>query len=154
MDHAAVMSSHVLSTPAAPSDEAYAFFQRKLRYETDPSDVYRDLENGVDAFVVLDVRSPEAYAKSHVPGALHLPQPLITEAATAALPHDKLLVVYCWSPGCNGATKAAMKLSALGFAVKEMLGGIEYWEERERYPVEHGGLTERQPGRLKTCIEE
>jgi hypothetical protein len=28
MDHTAVMSSHVLSTPAAPSDEAYAFFQR------------------------------------------------------------------------------------------------------------------------------
>jgi hypothetical protein len=41
MDHAAVMSSHVLSTPAAPSDEAHAFFQRKLRYEIDPSDVYR-----------------------------------------------------------------------------------------------------------------
>ena len=54
------MSSHVLSTPAAPSDEAYAFFQRKLRYETDPSDVYRDMQQGVDTFVVLDVRSPDA----------------------------------------------------------------------------------------------
>ena len=40
--------------------------------------------------------------------------------------------------GCNGATKAAMQLSALGFAVKEMIGGMEYWEERERYPVECG----------------
>ena len=138
MDHAAVMSSHVLSTPAAPSDEAYAFFQCKLRYETDPSDVYRDMQQGVEAFVVLDVRSPEAYAESHVPGALHLPHIAISAATTAALPHDKLLVVYCWGPGCNGATKAAMQLSALGFAVKEMIGGIEYWEERERYPVERG----------------
>ena len=138
MDHAAVMSSHVLSTPAAPSDEAYAFFQRKLRYETDPSDVYRDMQQGVDTFVVLDVRSPEAYARSHVPGALHLPHTAINAATTAALPHEKLLVVYCWGPGCNGATKAAMQLSALGFAVKEMIGGIEYWEERERYPVERG----------------
>ena len=138
MDHAAVMSSHVLSTPAAPCDEAYAFFQRKLRYETDPSDVYRDMQQGVDTFVVLDVRSPEAYAKSHVPRALHLPHTAINAATTAALPHDKLLVVYCWGPGCNGATKAAMQLSALGFAVKEMIGGIEYWEERERYPVERG----------------
>ena len=77
MDHAAVMPSHVLSTPAAPSDEAYAFFQRKLRYETDPSDVYRDMQQGVDTFVVLDVRSPDAYAKSHVPGALHLPHTTI-----------------------------------------------------------------------------
>ena len=138
MDQAAIISSHVLSTPAAPSDEAYAFFQRKLRYETDPSDVYRDMQQGVDAFVVLDVRSPEAYAKSHVPGALHLPHIAINAATTAALPHDKLLVVYCWGLGCNGATKAAMQLSALGFAVKEMIGGMEYWEERERYPVERG----------------
>jgi rhodanese-related sulfurtransferase len=138
MDPATVMSSHVLSTPAAPSDEAYAFFQRKLRHETDPSDVYRDMQQGVDAFVMLDVRSPEAYAKSHVPGALHLPHTTINAATAAALPHDKLLVVYCWGPGCNGATKAAMQLSALGFAVKEMIGGIEYWEERERYPVERG----------------
>jgi rhodanese-related sulfurtransferase len=136
MDHAAALLSHVLSTPAAPSDEAYAFFQRKLRYETDPADVYRDMQQGVETFVVLDVRSAEAYARSHVPGALHLPHAAINAATTAALPHDKLLVVYCWGPGCNGATKAAMQLSALGFAVKEMIGGIEYWEERERYPVE------------------
>jgi len=140
MDQTALMSSHVLSTPAASCDEAYAFFQRKLRYETDPSDVYRDLQNGVDAFVVLDVRSPEAYAKSHVPGALHMPHTEINATTAAALPHDKLLVVYCWGPGCNGATKAAMKLGALGFTVKEMIGGIEYWEERERYPIERGGL--------------
>jgi len=132
------MSSHVLSTPAAPSDEAYAFFQRKLRYETDPSDVYRDMQQGVDTFVVLDVRSAEAYTKSHVPGALHLPHTAMNAATTAALPHDKLLVVYCWGPGCNGATKAAMQLSALGFTVKEMIGGIEYWEDRERYLVERG----------------
>jgi rhodanese-related sulfurtransferase len=140
MDHATVVSSYVLCTPAAPRDEAYAFFQRKLHCETDPSDVYRDMQNGVDAFVILDVRSPAAYVKSHVPGALHLPHSEMNAATTASLPHDKLLVVYCWGPGCNGATKAAMKLSALGFTVKEMIGGIEYWEERERYPVERGGL--------------
>jgi len=76
--------------------------------------------------------------QGHVPGALHLPHTTLNAATTAALPHDKLLVVYCWGPGCNGATKAAMQLSALGFAVKEMIGGMEYWEERERYPVERG----------------
>jgi len=146
MDHAAIGSSHVLCTPAAPWDEAYVFFQRKLHYETDPSDVYRDMQNRVDAFVVLDVRSPEAYVKSHVPGALHLPHTEMNAATTASLPHDKLLVVYCWGPGCNGASKAAMKLSALGFTVKEMIGGIEYWQERERYPVERGGLEGRDAG--------
>jgi hypothetical protein len=38
-------------------------------------------------------------------------------------------------PGCNGAAKAALKISALGYGVKEMLGGIHYWEDFERYPV-------------------
>ena len=31
-----------------------------------------------------------------------------------------------------------MQLSALGFPVKEMIGGMESWAERERYPVERG----------------
>ena len=48
---------------------------------------------------------------------------------------ETVFVVYCWGPGCNGATKAAMKISAIGFAVKEMIGGIHYWEDFERYPV-------------------
>jgi len=28
-----------------------------------------------------------------------------------------------------------VKISALSFAVKEMIGGIQYWEDFERYPV-------------------
>ena len=31
-----------------------------------------------------------------------------------------------------------MQLSALGFTVQEMIGGMEYWQERQRYPVERG----------------
>jgi len=45
-----------------------------------------------------------------------------------------LLVVYCWGPACNGATKAAAELAALGRPVKEMLGGFEYWA-REGHAV-------------------
>ena len=133
-----VKHSHVLATPAAPCAAAQAFFQNKLHYETDPADVYTDMRHGVADFVLLDVRSPEAYARSHALGAENLPQSMISEDTTAHLAKETLLVVYCWGPGCNGATKAAIKLSALGFSVKEMIGGIEYWEDRERYPVERG----------------
>ena len=45
------------------------------------------------------------------------------------------LVVYCWSPACNGATKAAARLHDEGRAVREMLGGFEYWV-REGLPIE------------------
>ena len=130
--------SLVLDTPAAQSADAQRFFAAKLAYECDPADVYHDIKNGVDDFVLIDVRSPEDYAKSHAIEAINLQSSKINRESTAHLPKDKLLITYCWGPGCNGATKAAGKLSALGFAVKEMIGGIEYWEDRERYPVVRG----------------
>lgn len=43
------------------------------------------------------------------------------------------VVTYCWGPGCNGGTRAA--LAELGHQVKEMLDGIEYWI-REGFEVE------------------
>ena len=92
----------------------------------------------MSTFVFLDVRSPEAYAKSHAPGAINLPHTMINAETTAHFARETLIVVYCWGPGCNGATKAAWKLSRLGFAVKEMIGGMEYWEDKEWYPVEQG----------------
>lgn len=129
-------SSKVLQTPPANSDEAHEFFSRKLRHETDPSDVYHDIQHGIANFVLVDVRSPEAYRRSHIPWAVNIPHTDISADRLAEYPEDTVFVVYCWSPGCNGATKAAVKISQLGRAVKEMIGGIEYWEDRERYPVE------------------
>lgn len=131
-------TSLVLDTPAADCDTAYTFFAKKLAHETDPSDVYTDMKHGVADFILADVRSAAAYKRSHAEGAISLPHPHINEKTMAGFSKDKLIVVYCWGPGCNGATKAAMKLSALGFRVKEMIGGIEYWEDRERYPVHRG----------------
>ena len=52
------------------------------------------------------------------------------------------MVTYCWGPGCNGATRAALALSTLGFRVREMIGGFEYWA-REGLPVESAQGTRR-----------
>ena len=126
----------VTATPPARSVDAHERFQSKLAYETDPADVYADMAHGLDDFVLVDVRSPSDYKKSHAVGAINIPVGQITERRMAEYPEDTLFVVYCWGPGCNGATKAAMKLSGMGYAAKEMIGGIEYWEDRERHPVE------------------
>jgi len=125
----------VRATPAAPSVEAHRFFAKKLGYETDCADVYHDLKHEIADFVLVDVRSPADYAKSHVPQAINIPNGRINERRMAEYAPNTLFVVYCWGPGCNGATKAAMTLSALGFPVKEMIGGMEYWEHREQYPT-------------------
>jgi rhodanese-related sulfurtransferase len=60
------------------------------------------------------------------------------------------VVTYCWGPGCNGATRAALALARLGYEVREMLGGIEYWI-REGFPVEvDGDLVSSVPDPLTT----
>lgn len=122
--------SKVLDGPAAAPPEALAYFVNKLRFECDPSDVWHDMQRHVEGFQVLDVRSPEAYAERHVPGARNLPHWDITPESVdgLGLDRDVLYVTYCWGPHCNGATRGAAKLSALGYRAKEMIGGVPGWE--------------------------
>lgn len=119
--------SFVDEYPPAPVEAATRHFLARLSVETDVSDVVADLGRGNRNLVVVDVRSPEDYELCHVPGAVSLPHRKINAQTTAQFSKDATLVTYCWGPGCNSATKGAAKLSALGFRVKEMLGGIEYW---------------------------
>jgi rhodanese-related sulfurtransferase len=123
------LASRVLRFPAAEPAAAQAHFEGRLAYETDCSDVHYELAmHGDDpGFVVLDARSAEDFAAGHVPGATSMPHSTITDETAAFLPRDRLVVTYCWGPHCNGATQAAAKLAALGFRVKEMIGGFEYW---------------------------
>lgn len=93
------------------------------------------MEKGIDSFCLLDARGEAPYRECHIPGAINLPHRRISAETTGALSKEKVVVVYCWGPGCNAAHKAAVRLSALGFRVKEMIGGIEYWR-REGYTVE------------------
>ena len=69
-----------------------------------------------------------------MPGAVHLPGPEIPTRAPAELDQAIPVVTYCWGPACNGATRAALALAGLGFRVREMIGGFEYWA-REGLPV-------------------
>ncbi|MBX3065211.1 MAG: rhodanese-like domain-containing protein [Anaerolineae bacterium] len=127
--------TQVSGIPAAESADANAFFRRKLGYETDCADVYHDLKHGIAEFVLLDVRSADLYRRSHVPGAINLPHAQITSTRMSEYAPATLFVVYCAGSGCNGATRAAIRLSELGYPVKEMIGGMEFWEHSERYPT-------------------
>ena len=117
----------------APTDAA-AHFARRLAVETDVSDVHAALESGRPGFVLVDSRSAESWAQGHVPGAVHLPGREIADRL-GELDRDVPVVTYCWGPACNGATRAALTLARLGFRVREMIGGFEYWA-REGLPVE------------------
>ncbi|MEJ3655991.1 rhodanese-like domain-containing protein [Actinomycetes bacterium KLBMP 9759] len=113
---------------------AVTFFASRLAFETDVSDVHADLHAGAD-LVLVDSRSDEAWEGGRIPGALHLPTAQIPARAADLVPARSNVVTYCWGPGCNGATRAALAFAQLGYAVKEMIGGYEYWV-REGFAVE------------------
>ena len=121
------MTSHVTEVQAAAPGEALAHFEARLRFETDCWDVRESLASGAADFVLLDVRSPEAFANGHADGAVNLPHKLITEERMQAFRQDSTFVVYCAGPHCNGANKAAVRLARLGYPVKEMIGGVTGW---------------------------
>jgi rhodanese-related sulfurtransferase len=117
----------VTAIPAAPSESAARHFEALLALETDCWDVHEGLGRPGRDFVLLDVRSPEAYAAGHVPGAVHLTHARIVERNLEAWPLDTMFVVYCAGPHCNGADRAALRLARLGRPVKKMLGGVTGW---------------------------
>lgn len=117
---------------------AIAHFTAKLAFETDVSDVHTALEKK-HAVTVVDTRSIESWNAGHIPGAVHLPTGKIRHRAEGRIDRDKPVIVYCWGPGCNGAAKAALAFAELGYQVKEMIGGFEYWvREGFAYETEAG----------------
>ncbi|MGN7742508.1 rhodanese-like domain-containing protein [Pseudomonas sp. 22526] len=142
------MTSLVRDIPAAPSAIALMHFSNRLTFETDCSDVFGSQEAGEVDFVLLDVRGPLAFERGHVPGAINLPGRLINAERLAGYSRDTLFVVYCAGPHCNGANKAAVRLAALGYPVKEMIGGVTGWlDEGFKLSVE----LERPAGVVVEC---
>jgi rhodanese-related sulfurtransferase len=125
----------VSETPPASPVMAERHFRWRLAFETDPADLHADLERGVADFTLVDTRSRDAFAAGHVPGAVSLPCAEIDDTTPATLPPNRLVVTYSSGLACNAATKGAAALAALGYQVKEMLGGLEHWQA-EGYEVE------------------
>src|ERR1700682_6318362 len=117
------------SEAAADPKDTLAHFERLLSFETDCWDVHAAMGAGKCEFVLLDVRSPQAFRTEHVPGAINLPYGAMDERTLASYPRDTLFVVYCNGPHCNGADRAAVRLARLGRKVKKMVGGVEGWKD-------------------------
>jgi len=93
----------------------------------DPSDLFEALNAG-DAIVVVDARKSFAYERERIPGAINLPHRHMNAETTRAWKKDQLYVVYCDGIGCNASTRGALNLAKLGFNVRELIGGIEWWK--------------------------
>nr|WP_245555611.1 rhodanese-like domain-containing protein [Gordonia soli] len=69
---------------------------------------------------------------------------LRSRAAVELPDRDAEIVVYCWGPGCNGSTRAAMTLTEMGYRrVRELIGGFEYWAREGLAIATSAGRTRR-----------
>ncbi|MFC0181155.1 Rhodanese-related sulfurtransferase [Pseudarcicella hirudinis] len=103
-------------------------YEDKLSYEIDSWDAHQAILKN-EKIIILDVRSPEAFANEHIPVARNFHHKTINEESVAKLDNSYTYVVYCDGIGCNGSTKGAYKLAKLGVQVKELIGGLDWWKK-------------------------
>jgi rhodanese-related sulfurtransferase len=108
-------------------DRQISHYENKLAFETDSWDLKLALESGENV-VIIDSRSPEAYQKEHIPGAVNIPHREMNAETTSSLERSALVVIYCDGIGCNASTKGALNMTRLGFRVKELIGGLDWWK--------------------------
>ena len=106
---------------------AAAWFAARNAATTGPHELSGVLDRK-EPVVVVDVRFPSDFAKSHVPGAINLPKGKWHDAA--GLAKDRLNVLYCYDQTCHLAAEAARELLARGYPVAEMEGGFAAWEAK------------------------
>ncbi len=115
-------------------------YENKLAHEIDSWDVQEAQKAGVD-IVVIDARSQDSFDKGHILGAISLPHKTMTPAGTAHLDKASLYAVYCDGLGCNASTAGALKMARLGFRVRELIGGLQWWREHG-YPMQSASEAE------------
>ena len=108
-------------------EDQQSYYEQKLRFEVDSWDLNEALKNG-EKVIALDARSIESFDNEHIPGAINIPHRTMTQESTAHLDKDVLYITYCTGIGCNASTKGALNMVKLGFCVKELIGGLDWWK--------------------------
>lgn len=81
--------------------------------------------------VILDARSPSAFAEGHIPGAINIPYdqlPDYLDTLSDEVPKEQRVMCYCWSPTCDFSDQLATELKFMGYKdVVVFTGGWEEW---------------------------
>jgi rhodanese-related sulfurtransferase len=115
------------TTKYSNMNTAIDHYQNKLSFEMDPSDLFAALE-AKENIIVIDARKDFAWVRERIPGAINLNHRDMNEQTTASFDKSAIYITYCDGIGCNASTKGALNMARLGFNVRELMGGIEWWK--------------------------
>ncbi len=115
-------------------EKQISYYENKLNYETDSWDLFEGLSKNKN-IIVVDARSAEAYELEHIPSSINLPHRSMSADTTKDMDRKATIVTYCDGIGCNASTKGALNMTRLGFRVKELIGGLDWWR-RDGYATE------------------
>ncbi len=133
------------------------YYEVENAVKVSPHGLRTKMVQGVEDFILVDLRSAEEYDKAHVVGAINIPAysnkdtPAYHEtdriiSAFKALPPGKEVIVYCYSIPCMTGRKIGKMLAHEGVFVKHLGIGWNEWRydwqgwnhehEWSIYPVE------------------
>lgn len=114
--------------PAAPADDvvktaAMAYFENfdSAKIMKPAKDFLAAIEAGEEMFI-LDVRQADAYAESHIKGAVNMPLGKAVAEGLALIPDDKQVYVYCYTG--QTASQVAALLNVAGKFAANVQGGF------------------------------
>jgi rhodanese-related sulfurtransferase len=121
-----------------------AAFPRVPQWSTEEAASRLSAESG-DRPLLLDVREPEEFAVSHIPGARNVPPDANVEDVLEGIPADRQILVYC-SVGYRSSEFAEHIRAAGHAAVANLEGSIFKWANEARPLVSETGVTRQVHG--------
>lgn len=80
------------------------------RYTIKTPDLFAKIDAGED-MLILDIRQPDAYAESHMKGAVNVPYGMAIPESLAMIPDDVQLYVYCYTGQTASQTTALLNVA-------------------------------------------
>ena len=100
--------------------------KEQAKYRRITADEAQVLMEREQDYLILDVRSPEEFAKGHIPNAINIPMDSIGESPPQELPdRNQMIFVYCVK-GIR-SMNVANRLAHMGYKNIIEMGGIQDW---------------------------
>ena len=96
----------------------------------DPEGLAERLESG-EAPIVLDVRDDDEFARSHIPGSLHIPYGRLLERLEE-LPRDRTIAAVCSGGKRSGLAASLLQREGFSELVHVGDGGVGTWQRQGR----------------------